>query len=214
MEANTFLLEGRAHKWWRSASAQLIHDQGHALWAFFCCLFRQLHFPPALRQAKEIEHFNLKQGTMSIDEYQQKFIDLLPYCPHIGTSSEAKYDHFLHGLNQDIFDRVTVCDDPTLYEGLYFKNQGDTSSSSSGSGGVDRFGVQRMSFCGKCRRRHPPGQCNRDSGACFLCGEMRHLRRDCHNLVGAASVSGSGSGSQATLQQQQSRQQSQQHLQK
>ncbi|XP_073137340.1 uncharacterized protein [Henckelia pumila] len=106
---------------------------------------------------------------MYIDEYQQKFIDLLPYCPHICTSYDAKYDHFLQGLNQEIFNRVTVRDNTTSYEGL-------------------------------CRRRHPPGQCNRASGACFLYGEMGHLRKDCPNLVGEASESGSGSGSQATGQ--------------
>ncbi|XP_073121548.1 uncharacterized protein [Henckelia pumila] len=131
MEATTFLLEVLAHKWWRSVSAQLIHDQGNALWADFCRLFRQLHFPPALFQAKAIELLNLKQGTMSIDEYQLKFIDLLPYCPHIGTSCEATYDHFLQGLSQEIFDGVTVCDDPTSYEGQVFAlNQEQTQADS------------------------------------------------------------------------------------
>lgn len=55
---------------------------------------------------------------MTLDEYQQKFFELLPFSPHINVTSKAKYDHFLQGLNQEIFDRVTVCDDPTSYEGL------------------------------------------------------------------------------------------------
>ncbi|XP_073118436.1 uncharacterized protein [Henckelia pumila] len=78
----------------------------------------ELHFPPALRQENSLEVLNLKQGSMSIDQYQQQFLDILPVCPHHGTSSETKYDHFLQGLNHEIYDRITVCDDPTSYEGL------------------------------------------------------------------------------------------------
>ncbi|XP_073153758.1 uncharacterized protein [Henckelia pumila] len=152
-------------------------------------LFRQLYFPPALCQAKAIELLNLKQGTLTIDEYQQKFIDLLPYCPHIGSGSEAKYDHFLQGLNLENFDRVIVCDDPTLYEGLVNR-----------SGSFYHFVRQKDSRCEQCRRRHPPGQCRRASGTCIFYGEMGHLKKDCPNHMGAASGSGSGGGSHATVQ--------------
>ncbi|XP_073133405.1 uncharacterized protein [Henckelia pumila] len=47
------------------------------------------------RQAKAIEFFNLKHGSLSIDEYQQKFIDLLPYFPLIGAGSEANIPAFV-----------------------------------------------------------------------------------------------------------------------
>ncbi|XP_073121680.1 uncharacterized protein [Henckelia pumila] len=212
MEAATFLLEGRARKWWRSASAQTLQEQGHVSWADFCKLFRQLYFPPALRQGKAIETLNLNQGAMTIDEYQYKFIDLLPYCPHIGSSSKSKYDNSLQALNQEIFDIVTAeislrqarelqSSRPSSSLGpraQYFKKQGATSSSSV-FGGVFRFGHQRSEVrCEQCMRRHPPGQCRHSSGACFLCGEMGHLERDCPNRVWA----GSGGGSQATVQQQ------------
>ncbi|XP_073133710.1 uncharacterized protein [Henckelia pumila] len=110
--------EGRARKWWTSASTPLLHEQGHVWWPDFCRFFRQLYFPLDFCQAKTIELLNLNQRYLSVDEYQQKFIDLFSYCPHIGINSEAKYDHFLQGLNQEIFDRVTVCDNPTLYEVL------------------------------------------------------------------------------------------------
>lgn len=77
-----------------------------------------LYFPLALCQAKTIDLLSLKQESMTLDEYQQKFFELLSFAPHINASSKAKYNHFLQGLNQEIFDRVTVFDDPTSYEGL------------------------------------------------------------------------------------------------
>ncbi|XP_073133649.1 uncharacterized protein [Henckelia pumila] len=182
MEATTFLLKGRACKWWKSASAPVLQEQGHVWWPDFCRLFRYLYFPPALCQAKAIELLNLKQGSLFLDEYQQKFIDFLPYFPHIGTSAEAKYDHFLQGLNQEIFDRLTVCDDPTSYESFVnrcwqveisvnlaksFQSSRTASSlgpraqsfknsassiSSSGSGGVIHFG--KKGKCDHCGKNH------------------------------------------------------------
>ncbi|XP_073133589.1 uncharacterized protein [Henckelia pumila] len=41
-----------------------------------------------------------------------------------------------------------------------FKKQGDTSSSSSGSGGVHRFSGQKWNRCQQCRRRHHAGFSN------------------------------------------------------
>ncbi|XP_073060047.1 uncharacterized protein [Primulina eburnea] len=118
METLSFLLEGRARKWWRSTSAPIIQERGVVTWEDFRAAFSRLYFPPALRQVKTMELLSLKQGSMSVDEYQQKFFELFPYAPHINASSEAKYDHFLQGLNQEIYDRVSVCDDLTSYEGL------------------------------------------------------------------------------------------------
>ncbi|XP_073137048.1 uncharacterized protein [Henckelia pumila] len=119
METLGFLLEGRARKWWRSTSAPFIAARGAATWTEFHTAFQRLYFPPALRQAKANELLGLRQGTMIIEEYRQKFFDLLPYCPHIAESSVAKYDHFIQGLNPDIHQMVAVGSDMT-YEGQVF----------------------------------------------------------------------------------------------
>ncbi|XP_073130890.1 uncharacterized protein [Henckelia pumila] len=213
MEIFAFILEGRARKWWRSTFAPFIAARGAATWT------------------KANELLSLRQGMMLIEEKnQQKFFDLLSYCPHISESSVAKYDHFLQGLNPEIHRMVSVGSDIT-YEGLVerchqeeysiqrnrvlfsssrpassiplgprghsFKKSGGTSSSSSGSGGVHRFGGQRPNRCSQCRRRHPPGQCGRSSTACFQCGQEGHMKRDCPMLIGGASGLG---GSQASVQ--------------
>ncbi|XP_073133626.1 uncharacterized protein [Henckelia pumila] len=128
----------------------------------------ELHFPPALRQAKTIEFLNIKQGSMIVDEYQQKFINLLSFCPHIGTNSEAKS-----------------------------RDEGSTSSSSS-SGGVFRFGKKNKEEegrCENCGKKRPFDECHRVSGDCFLYREMSHMKKNC------PSRGGSGSGSQYTIQQ-------------
>ncbi|XP_073121779.1 uncharacterized protein [Henckelia pumila] len=50
-----FLVEGRAWKWWYSASAPFISAPGVATWDKFRTTFHKLYFPPALRQAKASE---------------------------------------------------------------------------------------------------------------------------------------------------------------
>lgn len=76
-------------------STPLLQERGRVTWADFRSVFMKLYFSPALHQAKSIEFLNLKQESMSIDEDQQKFFELLSFAPHINASSEAKYDHFL-----------------------------------------------------------------------------------------------------------------------
>ncbi|XP_073121895.1 uncharacterized protein [Henckelia pumila] len=117
MEILAFMLAGRARKWWRSTFAPFIAARGVATWGEFRTGYQRLYFPSALRQAKASELLSLRQGTMTIEEYQQKFFYLLPYCPHIAVSSIAKYDHFLQGLNPEIHRMVVVGSDMT-YEGL------------------------------------------------------------------------------------------------
>ncbi|XP_073120169.1 uncharacterized protein [Henckelia pumila] len=67
-----------------------------------------------------------------------------------------------------------------------------------GSKGVMRFGKKGHGPCRHFGKDHPTDRCRRASGACFLCKEIGHLKRDCPQAEGADS--GSGSRSQATVQ--------------
>ncbi|XP_073287620.1 uncharacterized protein [Primulina huaijiensis] len=220
MEVVDFMIQGKARKWWKSVSVILVQQRGWIRWEHFRQAFINHHFPPALRQAKEMELLTIKQGDSSIENYQKRFTDLFPYAPHISENSAAKYSHFLNGLNQEIYDRVSVCDDPTSYEGLVNRcRQAEisiarrkamqaskssrslgprgqsfkksASSSSSGSGGVHNFGRKKLQ-CGHCGGNHQTENCR---------------KRDCPNLenlsVGGGSMAGSYSGKQsdATVQQ-------------
>ncbi|XP_073153611.1 uncharacterized protein [Henckelia pumila] len=57
--------------------------------------------------------FDFAAGTLTIDEYQQKFFELLPYCPQFAGNSEAKFDLFLQGLNTEIHQMFAVGSDIT-----------------------------------------------------------------------------------------------------
>ncbi|XP_073120528.1 uncharacterized protein [Henckelia pumila] len=167
METLDFLVEGRARKWWDSTSAPFIVARGVAIWDEFRTAFHKLYFHPALRQTKTSELLGLRQGSMSIEEYQLKFFELFPYCPQISDSSEAKYNLFLQGLNPEIHDGVAVGDDMT-YEG---------------SGETRQSGKKKLQY-DHCGRDHPTENCRATAGACFICGSVDHFKRDCPKRSG------------------------------
>ncbi|XP_073120715.1 uncharacterized protein [Henckelia pumila] len=189
METLDFLVEGRARKWWDSTYAPFIAARGVDTWDEFRTAFHKMYFPPALQQMKTSELLGLRQGSMSIEEYQLKFFELLPYCPQIFDSMGAKYNLFLQVLNPEIHDRVVVGDDMT-YEGLVsrchqeedsicrnrsfyssrpasslgpraqsFKKSSSTSS--SGSGEVMHFGRKNQGPCKHCGGNHPANRCRK-----------------------------------------------------
>ncbi|XP_073121991.1 uncharacterized protein [Henckelia pumila] len=95
METLAFVLEGNAKRWWRATSTPFISVRGIATWAEFKSSFEKHYFPPALRQTKASELLSLRQGTLTIDEYQRRFFELLSFSPHIASSSETMHDLFL-----------------------------------------------------------------------------------------------------------------------
>ena len=47
--------------------------------------------------------------------------------------------------------------------------------------------TQKNPSCTHCGRRHP-GECRMLAGACFICGEQWHLRRDCPHRKNVGTV--------------------------
>ncbi|XP_073031302.1 uncharacterized protein [Primulina eburnea] len=223
MEITDFMIQGKAQKWWKPVSVILGQQHGRIGWEHFRQAFINHHFPPALCQAKEMEMLIMKQRDSNIEDYQKRFTDMLSYAPHISENSATKYSHFLNGLNKEIFYQVSICDDPTSYEGLVNRfrqaeisisrkkamqasksssslgprgqsfKKSVSSSYSSGSGGVHSFGRKKMQ-CGDYGCNHQTENCRRETGACFNCGSFRHTKRDCPNLENHSGGRGSCRG--------------------
>jgi hypothetical protein len=94
-------LFGKAANWWET------YCNTHAnvdsiTWNEFKACFRNHYVPCGTMKLKKKEFTDLKQGSMTVNEYLNSFIQLSRYAPNDINTDEKKHDIFLNGLNHDI----------------------------------------------------------------------------------------------------------------
>jgi hypothetical protein len=90
-------LEGTAADWWDAYT--VAHDTPNTItWQELRNKFREHHIPKGLMKLKKQEFLALKQGSMSVSEYRDNFIQLSRYAPTDVADDAEKQDHFRDGL--------------------------------------------------------------------------------------------------------------------
>jgi hypothetical protein len=94
-------LFGTTANWWET------YYNTHAnvdsiMWDKFKAHFRNHYVPCGTMKLKKKEFADLKQGSMTVNEYLNSFIQLSRYAPDDINTNEKKKDMFLNGLNDDI----------------------------------------------------------------------------------------------------------------
>jgi hypothetical protein len=90
-------LEGTTADWLDAYTAA--HDTSNTItWQEFRNKFREQHIPKGLMKLKKQEFLALKQGSMSVSEYRDKFIQLSRYASTDVADDVEKQDHFRDGL--------------------------------------------------------------------------------------------------------------------
>ncbi|XP_016191835.1 uncharacterized protein LOC107632682 [Arachis ipaensis] len=79
VEFATYMLEGEAEHWWHGVQRLLRQEVEEIDWDTFKEKFYKKYFSKSVRDAKEMELMQLKQGNMSVAEYTQKFKDLFQF---------------------------------------------------------------------------------------------------------------------------------------
>ncbi|BBG92534.1 cold shock domain protein 1 [Prunus dulcis] len=83
-------------------------------WEEFQRVFFDQFYPHSYKNAKKSEFLHLKQGSMSVLEYEHKFIELSRFAPELVTTEEDKCTRFEEGLWLDIQAVVTATTYPTM----------------------------------------------------------------------------------------------------
>jgi len=80
--------------WWESQPAQ---DREAFTWIQFRERFRSHNVPAGVMKMKK-EVLALKQGTMTVTEYRDRFLQLARYAPTEVADDRKKQEHFMEGL--------------------------------------------------------------------------------------------------------------------
>jgi hypothetical protein len=79
------------------------HEEPESInWPEFRAAFRAHHVPQGVIKLKKKEFQDLKQGSMSMNEYVTKFTQPSRYAPHEVDTDEKKQECFLNGLNDGL----------------------------------------------------------------------------------------------------------------
>ncbi|XP_057808594.1 uncharacterized protein LOC131023068 [Salvia miltiorrhiza] len=71
-------------------------------WNRFKEIVTNQYFPRSYRNQKEVEFLDLKQGELSITDYERKFNQLSRYATRLVNTNDQKADRFLRGLRPEI----------------------------------------------------------------------------------------------------------------
>jgi hypothetical protein len=94
-------LFGPATDWW-DAYVEAHEEPESINWPKFRAAFRAHHVPQGVIKLKKKEFQDLKQGSMSMNEYVTKFTQLSRYAPHEVDTNEKKQECFLNSLNDGL----------------------------------------------------------------------------------------------------------------
>ncbi|KAJ8770514.1 hypothetical protein K2173_018005 [Erythroxylum novogranatense] len=218
------LLQGPAYQWWKTVLGSTTRPCLLS-WEDFLRAFRDNYMAKVYLEMKMQEFLELKQGTMTVAEYEVKFNELMGYATVFISTEADRCRRFEGGLNLEIHTRLARSDMGTFVElraaavrveQLLRQSQDETGQGSRGGSRQSGFGqrgrfVQTSSGSGRgsgqvplvcvcCEKRHS-GECWRMTGACLAYGSMDHQIKDCPVTVGAQSAMSGRSGSNTTVQQ-------------
>ncbi|XP_071680267.1 uncharacterized protein [Lolium perenne] len=89
--------------------------EGHVIdWEEFKAKFRKTHIPSGLIKLMKDKFMNLRQGSMSVVDYLEKFTTLSRYAPEDTNTEEKKKDHFLNGLHDELQSILVAVPYPDL----------------------------------------------------------------------------------------------------
>jgi hypothetical protein len=110
-----YQLEGKTSMWWdKLVQVQYIREKD-ITWKEFKMYFEKKYFTKRYYYRNMNEFFELKLGSMPMDEYEQRFLELLKYVPFIKEET-VKIQSYLSGLPPSISDKIQYDEPKTMEE--------------------------------------------------------------------------------------------------
>ena len=118
LQCAVFVLTDDAEIWWQSAERSVVTTGGSITWAQFKERFYEKYFSTNTRYNKRLEFMRLKQGVMSVEEYEQEFTKLSRFAPKMVATEEDKTECFVQGLKDGLRGLVHALE-PSSYAAAF-----------------------------------------------------------------------------------------------
>ncbi|XP_052185188.1 uncharacterized protein LOC127796826 [Diospyros lotus] len=116
----TFLLAGKAERWWEMARQR--YGSREPTWLEFQEAFNDNYFPSWMREQKVYEFIELTQGTKTVAQYEVEFISLAKFVIELVSSESNKATKFQLGLRPKIrytLAYARIADYSTIVQRVY-----------------------------------------------------------------------------------------------
>nr|XP_025670309.1 uncharacterized protein LOC112770105 [Arachis hypogaea] len=171
--ATFFKLAVEPQHWWQAECCLLQLQNADVPWDVFQTAFYKKYFPESAREAKEMELMQLKQSSLSVADYTNKFEELCRFsrvCQGAPETYESwKCIKYQRRLKDNIMTAVAPMEIRTFSD-LVNKARVVEEYAKTVAASKDTHGGSYSRGCGK--HFHP-------MGGCFKCGLPGHITRDC-----------------------------------
>ncbi|XP_056690221.1 uncharacterized protein [Spinacia oleracea] len=215
---DVYYLREEADFWWSQRKKDLMANPDFD-WETMKEALRAKFYPPYLKKQKCLEFTNLRMGTMTVNEYYTKFIELMRFAPEIFPTEAMKAQRELEGNSAEkrkVNGNGNFQGDekkPKLNgdfnhgkNGNYNQNRGENrdfnrngkGNFGNGSARNGNFGnangdkPKRNYFCKKCEKNHPGKDCEGNLVTCYFCKKQGHREFECYKKASRGSSSNSG----------------------
>jgi hypothetical protein len=109
----TFNLNGKASIWWEDLKNMKGVCEEDLSWKWFEKYFQKKYLSERYFYEKAKEFYELKLGQLTIEEYVNKFLDLLRYVPYI-KAEKVKAQRLINGLPKEYRNQIEFDEPKTL----------------------------------------------------------------------------------------------------